>query len=377
MALRNSKDSLVRWSALAPVSLLAVFLIGAARAADQQVVHAGAARAHPDPVFSIQGRVTMLAADGNRAAVTTKVKRACARRIVVWTAPGRRSTRVKPGILGCAGDGVSELAVGGGRVAWIEQGGGNSLEMAVMAARLTGGGARKQLEFATNGDRASGDPSGDWVGRLLGSGSLLAYNRWTQICDRPEVEGCGHNDPQLRLADQKLIRVAAGQRALVLGGPAAYPLVAVGGGRMALAGADGLTIRAASGAQVATVSDAGGSARAVALSSTRLAIERRSTLDLYDPATGAAVKSLALGWATSLRLAGVTSKLALLRGPHRLVLVGLTDGRVVSFPLRRAVAATLVGARLTEAGLFYAYNTHSTSPGRIVFEPIANLSARF
>jgi hypothetical protein len=354
--------------------MVAVFLIGAARAADQQVTQGRAARAQPDAVLSIQGRVTMLAADGNRAAVTTKVKRACARRIVVWTASGSRSTSVKPGTLGCAGDGISELAVGGGRVAWIEQGGGNDLEMAVMDSSLTGG-VSKQLEFATNGDRAGGDPSGDWVGRLLGGGSLFAYNRWTQICDRPEVEECGHKDPQLRVADQKLIRIAAGHRAVVLGGPAAYPLVAVGGGRMAVEGADALTIRAASGTQVATVPDTGG--RAVALSKTRLAIETKSMLDLYDPATGATVKSISLGSAAALRLADVSSRLALLRGTHRLVLIRLSDGKLVSFPLRTRAAATLVGARLTEAGLFYAYNTTSASqPGRIVFEPMGKLLAR-
>ena len=33
----------------------------------------------------------------NRVAVTTEVKRACARRIVVWTAPGPVSTRVNRG----------------------------------------------------------------------------------------------------------------------------------------------------------------------------------------------------------------------------------------------------------------------------------------
>jgi hypothetical protein len=377
MARQRRTAVFARWSALAPVGLVAFFLIGAARAADQQVTQGRAARARPDAVLSIQGRVTLLAADGNRVAVTTKVKRACTRRIVVWTAPGKRSTPMKPGILGCAGDGISELAVGGERVAWIEQGGGNDLEMAVMDATLAGG-ARKQLEFATNGDRAGGDPSGHWVGRLFGGGSLLAYNRWTQICDRPEVEECGHKDPQLRLADQKLVRIAAGHRAVVLGGPAAYPLVAVGGGRMVVEGVDALTIRTASGAQVATVPNAGGRARAVALSKTRLATETKSTLDLYDPASGAAVKSLPLGSAAALRLTDVSFRLALLRGAHRLVLIRLSDGKPISFPLRTRAAATLVGARLTEAGLFYAYNTTSASqPGRIVFEPMGKLLARF
>src|SRR5438067_8055216 len=180
MGQRCAKASLARWGTLATVGLIAVSLAGAAQSFGQAL--------RPDAVFTISGRVLLLAADGNSAAVTTEVKRACARRIVVWTAPERRSTSVKPGILGCSGDGVSRIAVGGGRVAWIEQGGGNNLELTVMAAKLAGGGV-KQFEFATNGDRAGEYPTGDWVGQLLGGGPLLAYNSWTQICDKPAGQG--------------------------------------------------------------------------------------------------------------------------------------------------------------------------------------------
>ena len=368
MDLRFAKASFARWCAVAPVCVLAVISTGAAQSF--------AAAPQAEAVFSVPGRITLLAADGNRAAVTTSVKRPCARRIVVWSAPGRRSVSVKPGILGCAGDGVTQLAVGGGRVAWIEQGGGNNLEMAVMAVGTTGG-SRKQFEFATNGDRAGADPRGDWVGQLFGGGAVLAYNRWTQVCDRPEIEGCSDKDPQLRRTDEKLIRIAAGHRAVILRGSEAYALVAVGGGHVGVAKADGVTIRTASGAEVAAVPNTGGGARAVALSMTRVAVETASTLDLYGAGTGTPMKSIPLGAAASLRLAGMTSKVALLRGPHRLVLIRLGDGKPISLPLRPGASSTLVGARLTEAGLFYAYNVRRATQGRIVFEPARRLLAQF
>jgi len=359
MASNRAKPWLIRRVALAAVSLIALCLTGSAQSSGR-----------PDAVFSVRGHITLLAADGNRAAVTTRIKPGCGR-IVVWNASGTRSTRVKPGSLGCGGDGVTRLAIGAGSVAWIEQGGGNNLEMIVMAAKL--GGTRKQIEFATNGDRAGADLTGAWVGHLLGGGSLLAYNSWTQICEKPE---CGENDPLLRMTNQKLVRIAAGRRSVVTRGAAAYPLAAVGGGWMAVETPGAVTVRAASGAQVATVP--GTEPSSVALSKTTLAIERTSTLDLYDPATGAALKSLPLGPVSAVRLVDVTSKLALRRGRHSLVLVRLSDGKRLSFPLRSGAAATLVGARLTEAGLFYAYNTRSTSlPGRIVFEPTGKLLARF
>ena len=116
----------------------------------------------------------------------------------------------------------------------------------------------------------------------------------------------------------------------------------------------------------------------MALSKTRLAIQKTFTLDLYDPATGAAVKALPLGPAAALQLADTSSKLALLRGPGRLVLIRLKDGKLISLPLRPGASATLVGARLTEAGLFYAYNTRKGAQrGRIVFEPTRKLLSRF
>jgi hypothetical protein len=326
-------------------------------------------------VLSVPGRVTMLAADGNRAAVATSVKHGCGR-IVVWTAPRLSLRRVKPGFLGCSGDGVTQLALGGGRIAWIEEGGGNNLEMTVMAAKF--GGASKQIEYEANGDRAGGDPTGNWVGHLLGGGSVLAYNSWAQVCDRGADSGCGESDPFLRVTGARLVRISAGRAVVVARGAAAYPLTAVGGGRLAVETPNAVTVRTATGAPAATVADPDGRTRAVALSKTRLAIQRTFTLELYDPVTGATQKSLPLGPAAALQLADVSSKLALLRGSGRLVLVRLNDGKLISLPLRPGASATLVGARLTDAGLFYGYNARgATSPGRIVFEPTARLLRRF
>ena len=61
--------------------------------------------------------------------------------------------------------------LGGGQVAWLEQGGGNDLELILKVARLSGG-KPKEIEFVTNGNRAGGDPRGQWLGQLLGGGPL-------------------------------------------------------------------------------------------------------------------------------------------------------------------------------------------------------------
>jgi hypothetical protein len=271
---------------------------------------------------------------------------------------------------------VSELALSDRQVAWIEEGGGNDLDMTVMLANLTGRAA-KQVDDALNGDRAAGDPTGDWVGQLEGGGSVLAYNHW-------EVD-CTHTDAEYDYCDwvgvgeRQLVQLSSGRRRVVRSGPDSYPLSAAGGGRMAVAAGGAVHVFAPSGAIVASVPDPSGDpARAVALSTSRLAVERTFSLDLYSPTTSTKAASFGLGSAAALRLAGVSSKLALLRGPRRLVLVRLADGRLASLPLLSQTGQPLVDVRLMDAGLFFAYNVKKTAKkGRIAFVSTSTLLRRF
>jgi len=130
------------------------------------------------------------------------------------------------------------------------------------------------------------------------------------------------------------------------------------------------------GARVASVPAPG--LESVALTRNELGVAGRTSLDLYDPANGHLRKEIALGPSAALALGGITSRIALLRGPHSLVLVRLDDGKLISFPLASKVAKRLVDAKLTAAGLFYAYNVpRGTAKGRVVFEPTSRLLARF
>jgi hypothetical protein len=340
----------------------------------------------PDAVFSTRGLITKLAADGSRVAVKTTVKssRSCGR-IIVWTAPGRRSKSFSTSNAGCLsilckrGSGcVDELALGDGQVAWISRSGGNNLQLMVITARLSGG-TPKMIEDAHNGSGAGGDPLGDWAGQLLGGGALLAYNGWSVSCDSTDREACDTGKAIVRVTNERIVRISSGRRVVVMRGAGSRPLSAVGGGRMAVESDGAVTIHGPSGARVSTVPALAGSpTRSIALSRTRLAVTRTFTLDVHDPATGAKVKSIPLGPAAALRLVGVNSRLALLCGPRRLVLVRLSDGKLIALPITSSRAASIVDARLTEAGLFYAYNVRRPSPsGRIVYQPTTRLLARF
>jgi hypothetical protein len=347
---------------------LALMLVAAALSNSSAATSAREANA----ILTTRGRVLIMAADGSRVAVATgQTKRGCGR-VVVWTAPGGRSRSFKTyggHLYGCGQEEtrryhVSQLALGGGQVAWIGVTGGNNVELHLEAAKLAGRSA-KEIDFRS----WSGDGRGEWVGRLLGGGPVLAYNRWGLVCDLE----C---PPQkLRLVDSELVRISTGRGIVVKRGRGSRPLAAVGGGRMAVWSAGAVKVLAPNGSRIATVAAARGNPpRAIALSRSYLDIERMHTLDLYDPATGRKARSIPLGPAASFGLVGANSKLALLRGLHRMVLVRLSDGKRVAVP---RPSARIVGAGLTTAGLFYAYNTRRTSArGRIVFEPTADLLAR-
>jgi len=335
-----------------------------------------------DAVFTTPRPISLLAVDGKRAAVmTTPVKRKCGR-ILVWTPPRHKVQTFKTQA-GCYDatipPHVSELALGGGQLAWIVESGGNSLEMSLYVAKLSGGRSR-QIDYANNSNGASGDPAGSWVGYLQGAGPLLVYDGWTLTCTVPPDYGCSWGEPTLRPIRQRLVRIVAGRGGVVKRGPASFPLSAVGGGRMVVQAGGVVTVLGARGGRLAVVPALPGDPpRAVALSRTRLALERTFELHVHDPRTGRKVKSIPLGSAAGLRLVGVNSRVALLRKHRRVVLVRLSDGKLASLAFAARKATGVADVKLSEAGLFFAYNIarDKRAKGRIVFEPTASLLARF
>ena len=336
----------------------------------------------PDAVLATRGEITKLAIDGPRAAVmTTKIKGVCGR-VVVWAPPGRKttsfaSTKSCGSILCGAGGCVDALALGDGHVAWITRAGGNNLELVVSVAKVSGKKS-KEIDWVTNGNGAGGDPNGGWVGELVGGGSWLGYDNWDVCFTDQTGSDCQPGDPETGRKNEKLVRISAGHRVVVKRGADAYRLAAAGGGRIAVETNGAIVVRTVRGSRLATVSAVDGNPpRAIALSQTRLAVERTFTLDLYAPSKGVKTKSIPLGPAATLSLAGVNAKVALLVGAHRLVLVRLSDGKLISFPLGSRPPA-IVGARLETVGLYYAYNPPKASAkGQVVFEPTAKLIARF
>ena len=93
-------------------------------------------------VFWTRGVIDRLAADGSLVAASTgKITGSCDR-IVVWTAPGKKFVAFDTHVR-CPPDAVTswldEVAVGAGRVAWIEGIEGNKGYLDLYAARVSGG----------------------------------------------------------------------------------------------------------------------------------------------------------------------------------------------------------------------------------------------
>ena len=341
-----------------------------------------------DPVFSTRGQIAQLAAsDTFVAALTTNIPQGNDR-VVVWKAPGNQFVAYKTGTNSAAPataiEFTSEIAIGAGRVAWIEDTGGNDLEFSLYAAPV-GGGNKMNLDFVTNGDGAGGDIAGEWLGQLHGSGSALFYNRWS-VCeaDAADCADAGH------IGNPKLLQLLySGNGVPIVHGAAAMRLVAVGGPRLAFepttaqndansfADSGEVKLTTLSGKAIATVAAVSGDQpRTVALSATHLVVLRKHVLDVYNPDTAALTKAIPLnGKSAALKLAGANAKIAVLYGDYRLVLVRLADGKQVTFPLN---GKSPVAATLNEQGLFYGYNVPTSSAqGRIVFETAAHLLARF
>ena len=338
-----------------------------------------------DAVLATKQRLWTFAADGKRAVFGLFNCPKPALR--VWTPPRRSPTGVAN-----ACDAVSDVTIAGNRVAWIENWFGNTHRSYDVFVAPVKGGRTREVDSSGDEDLEMENPedvSGPWVGALVGGGSILAYNSWSVDCIPPPCGqecqdeggdgGCEDNNPTLRVEGQQLWSIGARRARAVRGGRRAYPVRAAGGGRIAVEPATGVVLLKPNGSRVSMVpAQKDDPPRGVALSRTHLALLRTFTLDVYDPATGARQHSIALGPAAGLELAGVNSKLALLRGEGHLVLIRLSDGQLVSFPLSAAAIAGFFDVKLTTAGLFYAYNlSRGAKRGRVVFEPLAKLLARF
>jgi hypothetical protein len=178
---------------------------------------------------------------------------------------------------GSTGDGVRELAFVGNRFAWIVNFGGNTeFHDYLRTASLPRPRERQLASAARYGDIEVQE--GSWIGHLVGSGNLIAVNRWSTnakgTVKRSELDLVGPN----------------GLRRVLLGSTSIFAQ-SVDSGRIAVLRADGTVgVYDASGKLLLEVAPK--SAREVALRGNDLLILTKTrSLEIYDSRSGALRRS--------------------------------------------------------------------------------------
>ena len=210
---------LVKWAAFLAVPLLLLAVTSASGSA-------------PKPgTISTGGAIESFSVDGMRVAFDARgVPPGSCNKVLVWNVQTRMIKRVI-GPNTCSADsspagGVPELAVAGTRIAWIV--GGASLGESHESLRTASlpRPSERRLEAASGaGLDTEGNP-GNWIGHLVGSGSLIVVNRWT-------------TDAAGAVTRSELDVVGTKSLRRIVSGPDALFASSVDSGRIAVLRADG------------------------------------------------------------------------------------------------------------------------------------------
>lgn len=343
--------------------LTAVAGIGVAVAAVAVTSASGLAGAKPKLVTT-KGAIEALAMDGRRIAYDLEARDLGCNTLHVWDAPVGADVVVS-GAGTCeadstsTGSGVREIAVGGNRVAWIVNLGGNTESVDTLYTALVGGVKEKKLAQAERTGDIDGELVGDWIGNLAGDGNLIAVNRWKTL------QG-GIQD------GQQIVKVGAGLSTVFLGS-GALNVRAVDTGRVAVHNGRAVFVRDAAGGLVTSFQPAA-TPRDVALRKDFVVVLTAAhALEIHDALSGALIDTIPVP--PGGRNLDVHANIATF-------VVGKTIRAVRLATKKQATIAVapkaIVDAQIDDAGLVYAYNpvTGVKGVGKLVFLPLSLVQAK-
>jgi hypothetical protein len=307
------------------------------------------------------GRIEALAMDGSRVAYDvaagTGPKARC-NAVFVWNVARNVTTRFS-GRQTCDADststgaGVRELALAGGRVAWIVNQGGNSESGDYLYVSTVSRPGERVLASALRTGDVGGVLTGNWLGGLVGAGSFLAVNQWA-------------TDSHGAVTTAHLRRIGS-----LLGdlaeGAAAMTSRSTDGRQVAVLRPDGTVgLYSTHGALLRTVAPS--SAAEVALRGDYLAVLTEArTLEVFNSHSGRKLRSSRV--AAGAAHLDIASGLATYAAGQHVHVVRLSTGESV-FDVHAAAQVSAV--QLEPAGLAYALD-RGTRPGTIVFVPMRRL----
>ncbi len=353
-------NHLVGWPRLAPV------LPPARPVASTERVTGGRALALRAPIAD-------LAADGPRVAFIAGTTRTDCDHVAVWT-PATKSVRrfglPAPCLEVSPRDSMPSVALAGTQVAWLETGGGNYLETAVVTTTLS----RPALVWIAEGSADLNDV-GTFAGRPVGDGTLLAFTI-ERSCDsdshaEPNV-ACPAGRRTGDIVAAAVYRIgglgpcplerAAERHActLVAKADATLSVLAVDAGRIAVRTESGVRLLTASGD---VLRDFAVSATAAALSGNHLAVRTANAVEVYDSNSG--MLSGRFPAPSALRLEDLEGDILVTASGATLTVRKLGDGRTSTIH-----AGGTARAQLERSGLFIA------GAGRLTFTPMRAVRRR-
>src|SRR5579862_7292350 len=169
-----------------------VLTLGSLPALGLAATAAGTTAASGTKVRHLQAAVGALAIDGSRIAYDASSRDSAhpqANKVLVWNLRTGKTIKVSGPKTAAAdssstGSGVFQLALAGTRVAWLVNEGGNTEGDDYLFTSSTTKPHEHQVASAIRmGDgcpgRSFSECAGPWLGGVVGSGNLIAANRWT------------------------------------------------------------------------------------------------------------------------------------------------------------------------------------------------------
>jgi hypothetical protein len=337
-------------------------------------------------VVTVPAVIEQLAADGPRVAVgVAGLKRpgvACSP-VYVWD---RTSGRIE-GYGDCWGPAVdewiSQVAMAGKQVAWIDVSVGNGAERTVYKA--TPGRDATFDDMAEAPAEGGGEPGGDYLGHLHGAGSLLVFNAWSQCypdigdnADYGFTPICEKGKPSTSGIEVKRLARPGKEATTLARGPSVAPVLSVDAGRIVVGGKNRqLIVLQANGSVLRRVTVQGAVVRDAALAGSEIAVLEPSRLELYSVSSGQRIKSFPLAPQPSQRkLAGLGDGYVALVEHTSIHVIRLRDAKSTTLSFPHALGP--VRAQLVAAGLYYSYNDRQApQTGHLAFLPLQSLATRF
>ncbi|HEY1564746.1 MAG TPA: hypothetical protein VGF72_08695 [Gaiellaceae bacterium] len=327
----------------------------------------GAATSSPQ-IRRVTGSIEALAVDGSRIAydvgsTTGKTDN----KVLVWNVGTGKTTTVsgkhtRTADTSSTGSGVFELALAGSRVAWLVNVGGNlEGDDYLFASSVTKPKERKLVTETREGDTCPGrqsDCAGEWLGGLVGSGSLIAVNRWT-------TDGTG------AVTNGGLYALDAATTKQIAAGSDTVEAASVDRGRVVVLRSDGTVgMYSSSGDLLRTVAPS--STTAVALSGHNLVVlTKERTLELYYAPSGSPSRTFFLRGSQTPRNLDVQGEIAIysVGGAVHALDLGSGKDRVIG-----KLGGGIGFARISSAGVVYS-NIRVASRGTLVFVPLRRVTA--